>query len=45
MAYQNGSLKKVWRTKDGKKYRTWLLRFRVSKDGVAAWKTVSQSVP
>ncbi|HKV82717.1 MAG TPA: tyrosine-type recombinase/integrase [Candidatus Sulfotelmatobacter sp.] len=33
MAYQNGSLKKVWRVKQGKKCRMWLLRFRVRKDG------------
>jgi integrase len=33
MAYQNGSLKKVWRMKDGKKCRMWLLRFRVRKEG------------
>lgn len=33
MAHQNGSLKKVWRTKDGKKCRMWMLRFRVCKDG------------
>ena len=33
MAYQNGSLKKVWRIKEGKKCRMWLFRFRVRKDG------------
>jgi len=33
MAYQNGSLKKVWRVKEGKKCRMWLLRFRVRKEG------------
>jgi integrase len=32
MAYQNGSLKKVWRFKEGKRSRMWLLRFRVKKD-------------
>src|ERR1700741_4838203 len=33
MAYQNGSLKKVWRMREGKNCRMWLLRFRVRKDG------------
>jgi integrase len=33
MAYQNGSLKKVWRIREGKNCRMWLLRFRVRKDG------------
>jgi len=33
MAYQNGSLKKVWRIKQGEKCRMWLLRFRIEKDG------------
>jgi integrase len=33
MAYQNGSLKKVWRINQGKKCRMWLLRFRIQKDG------------
>jgi integrase len=33
MAYQNGSLKKVWRVKEGKRCRMWLLRFRVRKEG------------
>jgi len=31
--YQNGSLKKVRRIKNGKRCRMWLLRFRVRKDG------------
>ena len=33
MAYQNGSLKKVWRIKTGEKCQMWLLRFRIEKDG------------
>jgi integrase len=33
MAYQNGSLKKVLRVKEGKKCRMWLFRFRVRKEG------------
>ena len=33
MAYQSGSLKKVWRLNQGKKCRMWLLRFRIYKDG------------
>lgn len=32
MACQNGSLKKVWRIKEGKKCRMWLFRFRVRKE-------------
>jgi integrase len=33
MAYQSGSLKKVWRRMDGSRCRMWLLRFRVAKNG------------
>jgi len=33
MAYQNGSLKKVWRVKEGRKCRMWLMRFRIGKYG------------
>jgi hypothetical protein len=33
MAYQSGSLKKVWRLNQAKKCRIWLLRFPIYKNG------------